>query len=50
MTVSGLIVFGDRPSPTVLIGAAVVVLCGLFLVWREKGGGKTLIADAVDAR
>lgn len=50
MIVSGLIVFGDRPPPTVLVGAAIVVFCGLFLVWREKGSGKTLIADVVDAR
>ena len=32
------------------VGAAIVVLCGLFLVWREKDSGKTLIADVVDAR
>jgi drug/metabolite transporter (DMT)-like permease len=35
MIVAGLIVFGDRPPPTVLAGAAIVVLCGLFLIWRD---------------
>lgn len=50
MIFAGLMVFGDRPPPTVLVGGAIVVLCGLFLVWREKGGGNALIADVVDAR
>jgi drug/metabolite transporter (DMT)-like permease len=47
---AGLAVFGDRPPPTVLIGAAIVVACGLFLVWREKGGAKAPIREVVDAR
>ncbi len=49
MIAAGLIVFGDRPPLTVLIGAAIVVVCGLFLLWREKGV-RTPIADVVDAR
>jgi drug/metabolite transporter (DMT)-like permease len=36
MTVAGLIVFGDRPPATTLIGAAIVVACGLYLLWRER--------------
>jgi drug/metabolite transporter (DMT)-like permease len=50
MVASGLIVFGDRPPPTVLIGGAIVVLCGLVLIWRERGGARTPIAAVVDAR
>jgi drug/metabolite transporter (DMT)-like permease len=38
MIASGLIVFGDRPSASVLIGAGIVVCCGLYLIWRERAG------------
>jgi drug/metabolite transporter (DMT)-like permease len=36
MILSGLLVFGDRPSGAVLAGAGIVVVCGLYLVWRES--------------
>jgi len=36
MIVSGLVVFGDAPPPTTLLGAAIVVGCGLFLVAYER--------------
>ena len=36
MIVSGLVVFGDMPPPTTLLGAAIVVGCGLFLVAYER--------------
>jgi drug/metabolite transporter (DMT)-like permease len=36
MIASGLIVFGDRPSGSVLVGAGIVVCCGLYLIWRER--------------
>jgi len=39
MIVAGLVVFGDRPPATTLIGAAIVVACGLYLLWRESGPG-----------
>jgi drug/metabolite transporter (DMT)-like permease len=38
MIVSGLIVFGDRPTGAVLLGAGIVVGCGLYLIWRERAG------------
>ena len=41
MIVSGLIVFGDTPPPTTLIGAAMVVGCGLFLVAYERRGARS---------
>jgi drug/metabolite transporter (DMT)-like permease len=36
MILSGLLVFGDRPSTAVLSGAGIVVGCGLYLIWRER--------------
>ena len=40
MIMSGLIVFGDRPTGAVLIGAGIVVGCGLYLIWRERARGR----------
>ena len=34
--VLGYIVFGDVPEPRVLVGAAVVILAGLFILHRER--------------
>jgi drug/metabolite transporter (DMT)-like permease len=31
----GYIVFGELPSAFVFVGAAIVVACGLFVIWRE---------------
>lgn len=31
----GWVVFGDLPTPTILLGAAIVAATGLFIVWRE---------------
>lgn len=36
MIVTGNLVFGDRPPLPTLLGAALVVACGLFLMLREK--------------
>ncbi|WP_243373559.1 DMT family transporter [Microvirga solisilvae] len=32
----GWVMFGDLPTPTILIGAAIVAATGLFIVWRER--------------
>lgn len=32
----GLLLFGDRPTVFVLIGAAIVVACGLYILHRER--------------
>jgi drug/metabolite transporter (DMT)-like permease len=40
MIISGLLVFGDRPSGAVLLGAGIVVGCGLYLIGRERTGRK----------
>jgi drug/metabolite transporter (DMT)-like permease len=31
----GLLLFGDRPAPIMLIGMALVVASGLYILWRE---------------
>jgi drug/metabolite transporter (DMT)-like permease len=31
----GYVVFGELPSAFVFVGAAIVVACGLFVIWRE---------------
>jgi drug/metabolite transporter (DMT)-like permease len=34
-TILGLVVWGDVPTPHLLVGAAVVVASGLYILWRE---------------
>jgi drug/metabolite transporter (DMT)-like permease len=36
MIVSGVLVFGDWPSAATLIGASLVVACGVYLALRER--------------
>lgn len=36
MMILGYVIFGDVPNPAVLIGAAVVIASGLYLLWREQ--------------
>jgi drug/metabolite transporter (DMT)-like permease len=31
----GLLLFGDRPAPVMLLGMALVVASGLYILWRE---------------
>jgi drug/metabolite transporter (DMT)-like permease len=46
----GYAVFGELPSAFVFIGAAIVVACGLFVIWRErKYGVERLRPDAEGA-
>jgi drug/metabolite transporter (DMT)-like permease len=35
-SVLGLVFFGDKPAPTALAGAAVIIGAGLFLWWRSR--------------
>lgn len=35
----GVVLFGDTPSPTVLVGAAIVISAGLAVVWQESRRG-----------
>lgn len=32
----GFMIFGEVPVPIVLVGAAVVIAAGLFVIWRER--------------
>jgi drug/metabolite transporter (DMT)-like permease len=34
-TILGLAIWGDRPSQSLLIGSAIVVASGLYILWRE---------------
>jgi drug/metabolite transporter (DMT)-like permease len=34
----GFLVWGDVPTPALLIGSAIVIAMGLFLLWRESAG------------
>ena len=34
--VLGYFVFDEVPTPTMLIGAALIVAAGLFIIWRER--------------
>jgi hypothetical protein len=36
MIVSGVLVFGDWPASQVLVGAGLVVACGVYLAVRER--------------
>ncbi len=36
MMILGYLIFGDVPNPAVLVGAAVVIASGLYLLWREQ--------------
>ena len=47
--VVGALVFGDIPPAAMLIGAALVVACGLFLALHERNGGGRGGAGSADA-
>jgi drug/metabolite transporter (DMT)-like permease len=36
VTLLGYLMFGDIPGPRVVFGAALVVLCGLYIIYREQ--------------
>lgn len=36
MLILGVVVFGERPDPPMLAGAALIVLSGLYMMWRER--------------
>ncbi len=37
MLAAGYLIFGDVPDPWTLVGAAVVIASGLYLLYRERG-------------
>ena len=36
MVLLGYLVFGDVPDPAVMLGAAIVIGSGGYLLWRER--------------
>ena len=36
VTLLGYLLFGDLPGPRTVLGAALVVLCGLYIIYREQ--------------
>jgi drug/metabolite transporter (DMT)-like permease len=49
MIVSGVLVFGDWPAASTLLGAALVVACGAYLALRERRSRRVVQAVAIDA-
>ena len=49
MIVSGVLVFGDWPAASTLLGAALVVACGAYLALRERRGRQVVRTLTVDA-
>jgi len=35
-TIIGYFIFGEVPTPTILIGAALVIAGGVLIIWRER--------------
>ncbi len=48
MIISGIVIFGDWPAPTTLVGAALVVACGAYLAVKERKGRDVARAAVVD--
>jgi len=48
MIISGILVFGQWPAATTLVGAALVVACGAYLAVKERKGRPVPIAAVVD--
>jgi len=46
----GYVIFGERPVEIVLVGAAVVISAGLFVIWRERQLGLVRAAEEKIAR
>jgi drug/metabolite transporter (DMT)-like permease len=42
----GYFVLGEIPQPLVMIGAAIVVAAGLYIVWRERRLNRATVAAA----
>ena len=38
----GIVIFGERPDVLTLTGSAIIVLSGIYTVWRERRIKKTI--------
>lgn len=45
----GYLVFGDLPGPRTVVGSAIVVAAGLFILWRETVRRRALVGDGTPA-
>ena len=36
LLILGVLVFGERPTASILIGAALILMSGVYIMWREK--------------
>ena len=36
LLILGVLVFGERPTASMLVGAALILISGLYIMWREK--------------
>ncbi len=36
VVLAAYVIFGDVPTPTVLVGTAIVIASGVFVIWRER--------------
>jgi drug/metabolite transporter (DMT)-like permease len=48
MIISGVVVFGDWPTASTLIGASLVVACGAYLAIKERKGKQVARGTAID--
>ena len=36
LLILGVLVFGERPTTSMLVGAALILISGVYIMWREK--------------
>jgi drug/metabolite transporter (DMT)-like permease len=48
--VLGYVMFGEKPTPLVLLGAVIIAAAGLFVIWRERRLGIERARARVKAR
>jgi drug/metabolite transporter (DMT)-like permease len=32
----GYLIFGEKPTPMIILGSAIIAAAGLFVIWRER--------------
>jgi len=48
--VLGYVMFGETPTPLVFLGAVIIAVAGLFVIWRERQLGIERARARVKAR
>jgi len=49
-TFFGLLIFGDAPDPVTFLGAGIIIVSGLYIVFRESTGGRSTHAPVTNTR